>query len=231
MQKYPCIGQWSFLITRTPALPCYRDIVDRLEAGASIIDVGCCFGQDLRHLAADGAPTDKMYASDIVPQLWDISYDLYRDVGFMKARFILADVLDSISPSNELRGKMDIILVNQVFHLFDWEGQVKAGKNLVALSRAGTWLIGYQIGSSVGRAVPNRTNTGGKIPSKTKFYHTPETWQEMWRQIERETETEWDVKSSIHALTEWGWNDEDFAWMGPAARGLEFFARRIDGSS
>ena len=154
MQEYPCIGQWSFLITRTPALRCYRDIVARLEAGASIIDVGCCFGQDLRHLAADGAPTDKMYASDIVPQLWDISYDLYRDVSHMKARFILADALDSVSPLHELRGKMDIILVNQVLHLFDWEGQVKAGKKPGCVVESGDLVIrisNWQLGSQSSR--------------------------------------------------------------------------------
>ena len=233
MQKYPCIGQWSFLMTRTPALPSYRDLVARLKAGASILDVGCCFGQDLRHLAADGAPTERMYASDIIPEFWDLSYDLYRDASHMKARFISADILDPASPLNELRGKMDIILANQVFHLFDWEQQVAAGKNMVALSRAGTWLLGYQIGSSVGRAVPNRTKTGGKAGTTggtSKFYHTPETWQELWRQIERETGTEWVVEGSIRELREWGWEDEDFVWMGPAARGLEFFARRVDAS-
>ena len=233
MQKYPCIGQWTFLQTRTSALQCYRDIVTRLKAGASLIDVGCCFGQDLRYLAADGAPTERMYASDIISEFWDIGFDLYRDASHMKARFISADILDWPPSLDELRGTMDIILANQFFHLLDWEGQVKAGKNMVTLSRAGTWLLGYQIGSSIGRAIPNRTNTGGKIGetgNKTKFYHTPETWQEMWRQIERETETEWEVMSSIHTLKEWGWEDEDAAWMGPAARGLEFVARRVDTS-
>ena len=217
-----------------PALPWYRDVVARLKAGASILDLGCCFGQDLRHLAADGTPTERMYASDIIPEFWDMSYDLYRDVSHMKARFISADILDSTSSLDELRGKVDVILANQLFHLFDWDSQVEAGKNIVALSRSGTWLLGYHIGSSVGRAVPNRTNTGGaggdagKTGSKTKFYHTSETWQEMWRQIQRETETEWEVESSIRPLIEWGWEDEDYAWMGPMARGMEFIARRVD---
>ncbi|KAK3173825.1 hypothetical protein OEA41_007157 [Lepraria neglecta] len=206
-------------------------MVARLKAGASILDLGCCFGQDLRHMAADGAPTEKMYSSDIIPEFWDISYDLYRDAGHMKARFIPADVLDPASPLVELQGKLDILLANQVFHLFDWERQVEAGKNMVALSRLGTWLVGYQIGSSVGRAVPVRTTTGGEAGgagSKTKFFHTPETWREMWRQVQRETGTEWEVESSLRPLKEWGLEDEDSAWMGPAARGFEFIVRRVD---
>ena len=38
-----------------------------LKQGGSFLDIGYCLGQDLRRLALDGAPTDKTYASDIVP--------------------------------------------------------------------------------------------------------------------------------------------------------------------
>lgn len=231
MQQYPCIGQWAFLMTRTPDLPCYKDMITRLKNGASILDLGCCFGQDLRHLAADGAPTQQMYASDIVPEFWDISFDLYRDTNSMKARFLEADILDQASPHTKMHGKMDILLVNQVFHLFDWDTQVKAAKNMVALSRPGTWMVGYQIGSVIGRAVPVRTTTGGTIGaagSTSKFYHNPDTWQDIWRQIEEETGTEWAVESSLHELKEWGLEEEDSVWMGPAARGFEFIVRRVD---
>ncbi len=88
-------------------------------------DIGCCFGQDLRYMAADGVPTEKMYSSDIIPKLWDASYDLYRDADHMEAHFITTDILDWASPLMELRGKMDILIANLVFHLFDWERQVK----------------------------------------------------------------------------------------------------------
>ncbi len=41
-------------------------MVARLKVGASVLDIGCCFGQDLRYAAADGVPTEKIYSSDIV---------------------------------------------------------------------------------------------------------------------------------------------------------------------
>ena len=206
-------------------------MVARLKAGASVLHIGCCFSQDLRYIAADGVPTEKIYSSDIIPELWDISYDLYRDAGHMNARFITADILDSASPLMELRGKMDILIANLVFHLFDWERQVEAGKNMVALSRLGTMLIGRHIGNSIGMAIPVATITGGEVggaDSKTRFFHTPETWREMWRRIQRETGTEWEVESSLHGLKEWRLDEEDYAWMGPHARGIEFTVRRVD---
>lgn len=66
---------------------------------------------------------------------------------------------------------------------------------MVALPRLGTWLVGYQIGSSIGSAVPLCTTTGGELGgagSKTRFFHTPEMWQELWRQIQIKTSTKWD---------------------------------------
>ena len=38
----------------------------------------------------------------------------------------------------------------------------------------------------------------------------------------------WEVESSLHSLKEWGLEDEDYAWMGPHARGFEFIVRMVD---
>ena len=233
MQQYPCIGQWTFLRTRTPDLPCYKDVVTRLKAGASILDLGCCFGQDLRYMTADGAPTQNMYAIDVVPEFWDIGLDFYRDLDSMKARFLEADILNPVSLHAELNGKIDVILVNSVFHLFDWDRQVEAGKNIVSLSRPGTWVIGYQIGSSSGKAFPLSTTTGGAAGATgglSRFFHNPDTWQKLWQQTEKETDMVWVVESSIYDLKASGLEDGDLVWMGPAAWRLEFNVRRLDGS-
>ena len=209
-------------------------MITHLKVGASILDVGCCFGQDLRHMAADGAPTQHMYSSDIVPEFWDLGFDLYRDFSSFKAQFIEADILNPGSLYAHLNGKIDIILVNQVLHLFDWDRQVKAAKNMVSLSRLGTWVVGYQIGSVVAGAIPVSIATGsssGATGSTSKFYHSTETWQDLWRQIGKETHTNWVVESWMLDLKEWGLEDEDFAWMGPNAIGFDFIVRRVDNSA
>ena len=100
----------------------------------------------------------------------------------MQARFISAYILDPASPLMELRGNMDVLVANVIFHLFDWERQVEAGKIMVALSRPGIRLIGRQIGHSIGMAVPVATITGdgvGGAAGTTRFLHIPETWREI----------------------------------------------------
>ena len=54
------------------------------------------------------------------------------------------------------------------------------------------------------------------------------TWWEMWRRIQRETCTVWEVESSLHSLKEWGLEEEDYAWVGPHAKGLEFIVHGVE---
>lgn len=77
-------------------------------------------GQDLRRLAADGVPTANMYATDIVGDFWEIGYDLFRDRDSMNAHFIKADILDADSALQALHGKIDVVYVGSVLHLFGW---------------------------------------------------------------------------------------------------------------
>lgn len=215
------------------SLPCYSLIIDRIKQGASILDVGCCFGQDLRFLAADGAPTGEMYATDIVPDFWHLGYDLFRDKARFNARFIAADILAAHSSLlQELEGRVDISLVNQVFHLFSREKQVTMAKNLVRMSTAPGWIVGWHVGSQEGRALPVSTQTGGSdgsAGSETKLFHNDRTWRELWQEIGQETGTQWEVQTWMQPLNEWGYEKEDTAWMGPGAMGFEFICRRVGG--
>ncbi|KAL9013394.1 MAG: hypothetical protein Q9173_001910 [Seirophora scorigena] len=217
-----------------PSLPWYNEILHRLiNKDASVLDIGCCFGQDLRFLAADGAPPAKMYATDIVSDFWELGYDLFRDKNSFCAEFIAADVLDPASSLTALEGKVDIFLLNQVFHLFNKERQIQAAKNVVALSRQGSWVVGWQAGSVKGRALPVGTQTGGSsgsAGSDTKMIHNQATWQALWQQVGEETGTQWSIETRMQPLEQWGYEEEDTAWMGPGVMGLEFICRRTASS-
>ena len=63
----------------------YNKIVSRVKVDASILDIGCCFEQDLRILGAEGLPTDNMFTSDIAPKFRELSYTLFNNRDAMKA--------------------------------------------------------------------------------------------------------------------------------------------------
>ncbi|KAL8671555.1 MAG: hypothetical protein Q9168_003940 [Polycauliona sp. 1 TL-2023] len=232
LHKYPCIGQWVFLLPRMLQSPWYPAILHRLlqQQSSSILDIGCCFGQDLRFLAAAGVPSDRMRASDIEASFWDLGFDLFRDRESFKARFIQANILDKESPLAVVRGKVDILLANQVFHLFNRERQVAMAKNIVGLGSRDAWVVGWQVGSSHGRALPIDTQTGGhsgSAGSDTRLFHNDRTWQELWQEVGEATGTEWAVETSMQPLEAWGYEKEDTAWMGPGAVGFEYICRRV----
>lgn len=207
-----------FLLPSITLMSVWPDILKRARAGATILDLGCCFGQDLRLLAANGVETTNMYATDISGELWDLGFDLFRDRSKMKAAFIQGDILNPPPRLQQLDGKMDIILVCQFLHLFSQEQQILATKKIVQLSRPGSVVVGYQ------RAHPDTLK-----PARTflvRYLHNLDTFRDMWHQVEGETGTKWRVEAEMVDLTEWGVEKEDFEWMPPPRTGINFFVRR-----
>lgn len=208
----------------TPFLPIYPAILERIKAGDAILDLGSCFGQDLRILAADGAPTNNMFASDIVSEFWGLSYKLYKDQETMKAQFTQADIFDPASLQH-LKGKIDIILANHFLHLWNWGQQIEAAKNMVSLTKPGAWFVGCHIGSYLGQEFP--FDIGGKAGGLTMFLHNTETTEKFWKQVGDELNIEFSVDAAECSLSEW-LEPEDFVWMNKTCVGVSFAVKRLD---
>ncbi|MCJ1356350.1 MAG: hypothetical protein MMC33_006345 [Icmadophila ericetorum] len=142
--EYPCIGEWMFLLPSISIFPDSVDIIDRVRVGATVLDVGCCFGQNLRLIAAEGVSTKKMYATNINAELWDLGFELFRDRDKMKAKFIHSDILGKGTNLQLLNRQIDIIIACQFLHLFDWNWQLAAMKRVMEFSRHRSVFIGYQ---------------------------------------------------------------------------------------
>ena len=221
IKPYPCIGQYTFIHTPMYGQSVYWDILSRLKEGSIFLDVGTCFGQELRRLLADGAPNQNMFAVDLSSEFWELGYRLFKDRGRIHAKLIIADILAKGNGGTELEtlvGKIDIIHAGSFFHLFDWNDQVAALKKLVMLSRVGALLVGHHIGRKPAKCT--------LIRGEPRYYHDEESWRKIWKETEEATGTEWmiDVEVGKHDIL--GLKQEDFAWMGPFARALRFVAIR-----
>ena len=210
-----------FLLPSISNFPQFPVILDWTREGATVLDLGCCFGQNLRLLAANGATPQNMYASDISAELWELGFELFRDRHKMgaSAKFIKADILDTASDLSQLNGRMDIIIACQFLHLFDWEKQIEAVKRIVRFSRPHSILVGYQRAQVQPREVER--------PWGRMYFHNEETFREMWCHVERETGSKWDVEVSLVDLREWGMEEEDLEWMPPDRKGINFAVTRV----
>ncbi|RDW67588.1 hypothetical protein BP6252_08984 [Coleophoma cylindrospora] len=216
---YPCIGGFRFLDLAISLSPDYPEVLRRLESGSeSFLDLGCCFGQELRKIAADGAPSENLYGSDLRPEFFDLGYDLFFDRDSLKSKFIAADIFDSSSPLSTLDGKIDIVYIGAFLHLFGYDEQVQICKRIVQLTRPvkGTMVLGRQVGNVDAAEKPHRTNKG-----QVMFQHNTESFQKMWNAVGDATATKWSVRAELVNV------EEEFRQArgethGPGLRRLRF---------
>ena len=213
-----------------PGEAVFQVILSKLQSGATMLDIGSCFGQELRFLAAAGTPTENMYATDLISDFWPVGYDLFQDKHKFQATFIKDDFLSDwttrqygTSEDNHadppergqglerLKGKVDVMYAGAFLHLFDWKQQVQAAQRIVALSRPGTILAGYQIGAKSAEDV----QTGwGKGSGSKLFYHNRESFEKMWTEAGQATKTKWKVDVEEKSFEEvlgkgdYGWAKE-----------------------
>ncbi|KAJ5675616.1 hypothetical protein N7462_008513 [Penicillium macrosclerotiorum] len=220
---YPCIGAFRFLDMSICQSPVYPEILERLKSGQKLLDVGCAVGQELRQLSFEGVPSENLYAADLRRDFYDIGFDLFKDRDHLKSEFIEADIFDTNSDLvKQLTGKMDIVNAASLFHLFDWSQQVAAVKQAITLLRPepGSLLIGRQ----AGRRDPIHSDGNGA--ALLRYRHDATTWQKLWKEVERDTGTKWDVQAWEES---WEGVDAVFQKYHPGVETikLRFVSRRL----
>ena len=188
-----------------------------MQKGEKLLDVGCCFGQDIRKTIVDGAPAENIYGLDIECKFIDLGYELFCDRETLKSTFIAKDMLDPAADCEDLDGKMDIIFISSFLHLFDWAGQVQGAWQLERLLRPqkGSVIAGRQLGSVVSGEFPNLQGEG------TNFRHDVASFEKLWKQVGDEVGCRWNIEASL--------DDSDFlaknkgnAWSEPNMRMILF---------
>lgn len=221
IRAYPCTGLGSWLTPQLCRLPVYDSILKRVKNGGVLMDVGTFVGHDLRRLVYDGAPSDKLYGVDIVNH-FDVGYNLFRDRDRFKGKFIEADLLSTTSPDLlVLKGQVDIILVSQVLHQWNWDGQLKAAQALSTFTKPGSWIVGNQIGNPEAQEIVLKA-----IPLPL-YRHNVDSIERMFEALGEATGTRWETQAWMRTFEDMGWDPKDGAWMEPNVGIVEFVVKRL----
>lgn len=104
-----------------------------------------------------------MVGVDVLPDLWELGLEIFRDRDKMQERFICGDlVFDDNAESRALIGKMDVLFAVHFFHLFARETQVLAVARVVSWSKGiGSMVCGVMIGSVRPKALLSGWGKGG----------------------------------------------------------------------
>ena len=168
-------------------------MLPRLKTGATLLDLGSCLGQDIRKCVYDGAPASNLYASDLITEYEDLSYDFWQDRDrFPKGHYIAEDILaenHQFSAGNLMMtlgpGQTDIIAINMFLHLFDYANQLKVATRILRLlsHKPGSLILGSQAGVAEAKEQPlkppfDNTKEGEK---RTGFRHSPSSFTNLWQ--------------------------------------------------
>ncbi|KAF2110467.1 hypothetical protein BDV96DRAFT_584037 [Lophiotrema nucula] len=215
---YPCIGQFRFLDLSLNQFSEYPEVLRRLQVGEKLLDMACCFGQEIRQLVADGAPAESIYGADLREDFINLGYELFLDRDTLKTKFLTADIFDTSSALTELKGNLDIIYAGSFFHLFGYDEQVKVSKLVASLlrPRKGSTILGRQVGAVSAEEKIHTTNAGNKM-----YRHNIESLKEQWKQIGNDLGVSFIVEAKLEPLAM-----EHFRFHTADTRRIWFVIRR-----
>ncbi|KAI0647278.1 hypothetical protein C8Q79DRAFT_617841 [Trametes meyenii] len=206
---YPCIRWYTFVKITGVHHPAYPFVLTRgicpSHGGGILIDIGCCFGTDVRAFVQGGYPADKIIAFDIRQELWDLGHRLFKTSSHnFPIEFVQGNIFDlepylpsdhspnsgalqpriaktevSPPPLALKIGQASAVYAGHLFHLFTEGDQRRVARILVGLlsRRPGSIIFGRHRGLS--RAGLNRA-----VPSGiSMFCHSPDSWSEMWTEV------------------------------------------------
>ncbi|KAK2467535.1 hypothetical protein APHAL10511_000390 [Amanita phalloides] len=200
---YPCIRTFGFTKLRLSRAPAYQRVlklaVERKDA--ILLDVGCCFGSDIRKAVVDGWPVGNVVGFELLKEFWDCGHDLFRTTpDSFPAAFVTGDVFDpamislrppfhvsealpscpdlkSLTSLIPLQGHVSVICASSFFHLFDEGKQLQVARLLASLLSP---LPGSMILGTHGAQLVKGTIIRGIYQM---FCHSPESWKAMWCEV------------------------------------------------
>ena len=230
IHPYPCIGQFRFLDLSISAQPAYPRLLSLLKSApeTTFLDLGCCFGQDIRKLVYDGVKAQQLFGAELRADFFDLGYELFKDRKTLGTTFLVADVFDDSETSslNVLEGKTDIVYAASFLHLFNWDEQIAVCKRIVKILRPqkGSVVFGRQVGTTKPGLYEGNTGV-----SSQKWRHDEGTFKEMWEQVGQETGTEWTVDVTLQEPQkgEMAGSSARGRWNDQNTRRLRFEVERV----
>jgi SAM-dependent methyltransferase len=193
-------GQFRFLDLSIGKSSHYDEVLSKVKSGDKFLDIGCCFGQDVRRLVYDGAPISNVHGSDLEQPFLDLGYDLFLDEDKLpRSTFLAADIFAESSPLDKLKGDVDIIHAASFFHLFNLKDGTTIAHKLVGMLRkkSGNMILGRQMGNETAQEFTRKSGSG------SMFRHNPESFKKWWEEIGEATGTKWSVDCERDPTRSW----------------------------
>ncbi|KAI0308315.1 hypothetical protein B0F90DRAFT_1834014, partial [Multifurca ochricompacta] len=203
VHPYTCIRLFSWTRLKISRIFPYQDLLKlgREREGAIFLDIGCCFGNDVRKAILDGFPLRNVVTSDLHQKFWDLGHKLFKSTPHtFPVAFVPGDVFDpehleivppysadsppvggapdlrTLGSLNPLHGHVTAIHASAFFHLFSKEAQLRLARGLAGLlsPEPGSMIFGQQFG------LPESGLWEEPSSGHSLFCHSAQSWSELW---------------------------------------------------
>ncbi|KAL6304243.1 hypothetical protein BKA93DRAFT_784510 [Sparassis latifolia] len=203
---YVCIRRFMFTKLKIFRMPKYDHLLKlgRERPGAIFLDIGCCFGNDVRKAVADGFPIENVIASDLEQEFWNLGHTLFNSTQeTFPVPFLPGDALDqaflpvspplrfpaetpapalsSLTSLAPLHGRVSAIHASALFHLFLESPQAQLARALGGLLSPVPGSIIF--GAHAGMPTPCALEESGGARKKHYFCHSPQSWTGLWEEV------------------------------------------------
>ncbi|KAL8831867.1 MAG: hypothetical protein Q9191_000619 [Dirinaria sp. TL-2023a] len=208
----------------TKSYPRVLALLRDLDHERNLLDIGCCFAQDIRKLIYDGVPSDRLYGTDFNSDFLELGYELFADKETCAAHFFAANVFQDGEMWDRVRGKMDFIHLGNFLHLFSWDNQLKICKRAIEILKPqkGSIVFGRQTGNLKAQEVENAAS--GEKDASMVWRHDAESFKKLWHAAAQETGTQWKLWAELDTGEGMGVGH----WSEPGLRRLRFEVERIE---
>ncbi|KAJ3752951.1 hypothetical protein EV360DRAFT_97225 [Lentinula raphanica] len=174
----PCIRIFKFTRLKLGQLPAYPRLLKlgKERKDAILVDLCCCFGNDVRKAIQDGLP------------LWLQTFAEVRDCDILHPGFLMPVVpftketlpTTSIPSLSALHGYVSAVFTGAFFHLFNEEQQELIVRMLAGLlsPEPGSLVLGVQGGISSSKGISGTTGHNYQM-----FCYSSQSWKELWEGI------------------------------------------------
>jgi hypothetical protein len=193
-----------------------------------MLDITCFLDQDLNRLAKSRKRpgSSSMLPSVDLTNHWQITFNMFKNQNELRTRFVPIDLFNvDTAELGNLQDNVDIVSLTNVLHQWNLDGQIKACKRLVKLTRLGSMIVGVQIETN--KATSHGATAGVCFNGETQFAHDSSTFKQMWTRISEETNTVWQCDASLLTFEDDGHELSGKALFGPDAGTLRWTVRRV----
>jgi len=194
---YRCISQGRFAVSRMNLNFGYQKYLKNSQLShLKIIDIGCCFGTDIRQLLLDGASISNITALDQYGDFWKLGLDLFDDQRydsdlfkaniFIEASLLSDDFYSKLGSflGHDPKGYYDVVYMGSVLHLLSYQEIERFIEAACSLLKSGGVYFGQNVGVTHDGYIsmlnnPESNSTNQKQPTLLKNLHSPKSLRDV----------------------------------------------------